>query len=792
MSTAPTHLPLPPHLPEPTSQPEAPSNATTHYSKLNILPPEILHKIFTYLSHVTLRQSVNRVCKQWRLISNHYIHRNATWMPVDPKIKNKKSKKNKNKNKGSEDVKAGAGAEAEFHEMLLNQLEGGKVDTFECWNLNKAGQFHKVPKYFWGYPELWDDFITAMHARLAIQTRSSEESEDNVEGGDGGGRCRLFESIRTLNIYGDMVDPEKMVVDLKPCFEFLETLKIEILITSRKALNIFTILDNGPRLKSVEIVAIWDYFMEIIQGDTTPTTTTTTTTTAAIARAVPDNVITGNEPMNRQPHSTYYPLQQLILQGIWIDTLMTAERIIKTCPDLRVLKSIQIETSTCRGDRKQWEPSVMQEASKCLAELARIHCPHLVWYQSDLQYIYQLPNETRLIELAQRFPEMRALSMMAYEDPGPISTPLHPPYQPVLQTPFLPDLINTFLNRITVLEVSSKQCNFANWRVLNRIICLCPHLQDLLISNLLITMTEQLDQTSCQPLESLAYPVLLNESLWVYDESDKETRQRDRRERQNFRDMILPVDFNDQDNYPRLDPYLPVPRIWPCRHTLRKLDISLIHNHGMKHWTRHIRAYRLFGHLTSFKVRCQELKIGQIKDCHSGDSKKPKDEPLSSSSRKGRSTDEEYKCRYRNELLALRGLVYLEEFVVEAIRLRGTVVPEDFEFLRRKEPDFGTRFFPPPPLLPQQATGTRTSKRTEGDDGEGSDSEYDSEDENDYGRVEAYRNVETFWPRLTTFHASYMVTPPVNDPKVLVPAIEQIRPGVSFRLRSSPIQSLNG
>ncbi|KAF9298164.1 hypothetical protein BGZ88_007791 [Linnemannia elongata] len=456
MSTTPTTH-LPPHLSEPTTQPALASTVTTHQSKPKSLPPEILHTIFTYLNHGTLRRSVNRVCKQWRLISNHYIHRTATWIPVDPK--NKKSKNNKNKNKGSKDARA---EEAKFHEMLLDQLEGGKVDTFECWVL--ATRWHSNKKlYFWGYPELWDDFITAMHARLAVQTRkSNEKSEDNVEGGRGGSGSRcLFESIRTLNIYSNMVVPETLVVDLKPCFGFLETVKIELMKLISTTINIFTILDNGPRLKSVEIIALRNSLVEITQGDTTPasttTTTTTTTTTEATAAAVPDQAIAAIEQTNRPTHSTYYPLQQLILQGPCIDTFMTAERIIKTCPDLRVLKSIRIKTSTLyHNNQTQQEPSIIQEASKCLAAMARVHCPHLIWYQSDLQYInHDLPNETRLIELAQMFPEMRALSMMAYEDSGPIFTPLHPPYQPVLQTPFLPDLINIFLNRITVLEVGA-------------------------------------------------------------------------------------------------------------------------------------------------------------------------------------------------------------------------------------------------------------------------------------------------------------------------------------------------
>lgn len=207
-------------------------------------------------------------------------------------------------------------------------------------------------------------------------------------------------------------------------------------------------------------------------------------------------------------------------------------------------------------------------------------------------------------------------------------------------------------------------------------------------------------------------------------------------------------------------------------------------------WVQHIQAYRLFGHLTSFKVGCEELRIGQIKACRSDSSQKSKEESLSSSPRKGRSTDAESEYRYQNDMLALKGLVYLEEFVVEVAWLRGTGVPEDFEFLRRKEPDFGTRFFPPPLSLSQQSMEARAGRKfvecAEGEDGEESDSEYDSENENDYAGGGAYKDIETFWPRLTTFHVGYVVTHAVNDPTVLVSAIERIRPGVDFCLKLLP------
>ncbi|KAF9153151.1 hypothetical protein BG015_003973 [Linnemannia schmuckeri] len=742
-------------------------------TKSKFLPSEILYTIFSHLSQPTLRQSVNPVCRQWRFISNHLIHRTATWVPVDSKNKNKKS--NKNKNKNDKEVKARVG----FHETLLDQLSEGKFDTFECWVLEGSRHPHKMLSRFFGHPGLWDEFVSAMHARLAVQRRNYE-NESDVEGEGGGGR--LFESIRNLSIYGDMVDPMKMVMDLKPCFEFLETLKIEFLRGAHTTINIFTILDNGPRLTSIEIVVLWTPLVEITQGDTTTTATIIIPPTITVS----NQASIAEELTGRQAHSSCYPLQQLILCGPWIDTLMTAERIIKTCPDLRVLKSIQIETSASFKNRTQWEASVMQEASKRLAEMARDHCPHLSWYQSDLQYIYRLPNETRLIELAQIFPEMRALSMMTYEDPGPMSFPLRSPYQPVFKTPFLPDLIHTFLNRLTVLEVSRRRAHDTDWTVVNRIICLCPHLQNLLVPDLL-TMTGHLKYPSFQPL--FDYQVVLNESLWLYDLSDKDSRQRERAERQHLRDLVLLFDKNDENNYPRLDPYRPVPRIWPCRHSLRGLDCCFDMS-PLEDWTQHVRAYRLFGQLMSLKIKCTELKIGQVKDCPSATSKKSNRKSLSSSLssavRRGRRTDTNPRYRYRNDLWPLKGLVYLEEFVVEVARLPGTVAPEDFEFLRRKEPDFGNRFFPPPPpsLSSRRTTATRT-RSNNGDSEEEEDSD-DSEDENDYGRVEAYKGVETFWPRLTTFHIGYVLTHAVNDPKLLVPAVEQIRPGVNFRFKLSP------
>lgn len=201
---------------------------------------------------------------------------------------------------------------------------------------------------------------------------------------------------------------------------------------------------------------------------------------------------------------------------------------------------------------------------------------------------------------------------------------------------------------------------------------------------------------------------------------------------------------------------------------------------------RYIRNYRLFGHLTTFRVGCLALKVGQMMEPMCQEKERRKAYVLSSSLQALGLEDPEPSKRYPNELLPLRGLVFLEEFVMEVTRVPGTVVPRDFEFLQRMESDFGARFHPPPHSAPRRATRIPTMKENDKEEDEGED-ENDSEDENDYGEVEAYKDVRTFWPRLTTFHINYLQTYSLDHMRALAQGIEQaqIRPGVAFRFRRS-------
>ncbi|KAK3832774.1 MAG: hypothetical protein J3R72DRAFT_515238 [Linnemannia gamsii] len=760
------------------------------------LPPEILETIFHNLSQATLHKTVNPVCRQWRFLSNHLIHRTATWKSLLPSTTgatgNKRVMKLNQESKEKEKERLG-----EFHQRLLDQLESGNVDTFECWMLGDGigGRNRRDNAKNVKVPALWDEFVLAMQDRLLEAQKwencEEKEEEEEEEANGGSGRCskqdgcRLFKSIRTLRIYGNLVDTNKLLKDLKPCLGYLKTLEVHIHEGSDTTIDIFSILYNAPRLKSVVIDVKHSGAVYIIQGNTDPATTTTSTMSADQV-----NVVTVPESSGRHQKRSYYSLEQLILQGPYVN-VFTAEQIIKSCPKLRVLKTLKVSTDGNLVAFPRWNVSILQEASERLSRLARDHCPNLQWYQGDLQYNGRLPTHTRLIEMIRIFPEkqmQQRLSIMPYEDPLPDL------YEPELQpavplAPFLPALYR-HLNRLTVLEIGPKSRTqyTTNWHTVNRIICLCsPFLQTLLAPEIDM-MTHDLAEPSRPSQNDNRFRYFTD---WFFD-TEKEQRRRDRVERHLLRNRIISSPTAELS--PHLLYYGPCPRMWPCRHFLRTLQCELCPYSvdAFRVWTQYIRAYRLFGQLTSFKIACQEFRVGQL--LPGSVANKKKHTKHESSSLLLKEDSQASGKRLPNELLALKGLVYLEEFVMDVARFPGAVTPQDFEFLRKVKDETETGYYPPPPTLASLRTaaagrrGRRSNRvdRMEGQDVDESESD-DSEDENDFGQVEAYRGVKTFWPRLTTFHVNYVLMniPAANDTRDLIVGLEQIRYHVEFRFRQS-------
>ncbi|KAG0372449.1 hypothetical protein BGX24_000244 [Mortierella sp. AD032] len=743
------------------------------------LPPELLETIFRLLSQSTLRQNVNLVCKQWHLTSNRLIHRVAVWRPVPL-------------------GRDGCGVK-DFQEALLDQLceRGSKVDTLECWVIDGTRHRHKKLGVS-GRPWQWHDFVSAVAVREKIvmqreggRTNTSKEEEDGVDGG--GGCCRgLFGTIRNLRIFGDMIETMKMVEDLKPSFAFLESLKIEIMWPTQKTIPIFTILDDGPRLKSIEIVIGRDFVVDIVQGDNTNDAATTS------------NGRSTNSGLCQQGRRRNYPLERFILDGVWID-FKTSEQIILSCPELRVLKSLDISDNGNRIGRPQWDLTALQESGERLARLARNHCPNLQWCHIDLHYYVhrQLYRDAHLIQLARTLPQLQCLSMMSCEFPMALPfprsqfaslppPPLHPGY-----TIFIcpPDLLH-FFGHLTVLEIKRSETSPCHWQTLNRLLCMCPNLQELLLADMEMSTNRIGDPTleiSDYDLDEPDTPLFID---WLFDTTDQERRQREQQQqRRDFREWVLyDIDPSNVNNYLRVrDGYRPIPRIWSCRHSLRVLDWGMWDLDDVGEMTRHIREYRLFGQLTVLRIAGLDLKVGQVKEEPRVLSKKSTKNPLSTRLLAPSGPPK----RYPNDLLALKSLVYLEEFVMEVTRVPGTIVPQDFEFLRRRGCDFQTtRSFPFPPPPSRSSSAQRRAKNKillsihadfVEENEKGDEEDYDSEEENQFGKVEAYKDVKTFWPRLTTFHINYLRAHSADATRALARGIEEayIRPGVVFRFKRS-------
>ena len=85
-----------------------------------------------------------------------------------------------------------------------------------------------------------------------MQEVDNNNSNNNNNDGGSDGRRHPFEGIR------EVIDTMKVMDNLRPCFEVLESLRIEIMCPSYRNTDTFTILDNGPTLKSVEIVVTRD------------------------------------------------------------------------------------------------------------------------------------------------------------------------------------------------------------------------------------------------------------------------------------------------------------------------------------------------------------------------------------------------------------------------------------------------------------------------------------------------------------------------------------------------------
>ncbi|KAF9154381.1 hypothetical protein BG015_001154 [Linnemannia schmuckeri] len=153
-------------------------------------------------------------------------------------------------------------------------------------------------------------------------------------------------------------------------------LQIESMCTTKNGIPIFTIFDNGPGLKAVKISITWksDIAVTPRKQPITAPRLETTGTIASLSEREPAVTL-----QKRQ-----YPLEQLIVHEVWF-LPETREQIILSCPKLRILRRLEVQTSGARERYPRLRylrlaPPALHDVGERLIRLARDHCPKLEWF----------------------------------------------------------------------------------------------------------------------------------------------------------------------------------------------------------------------------------------------------------------------------------------------------------------------------------------------------------------------------------------------------------------------------
>ncbi|KAF9152460.1 hypothetical protein BG015_005222 [Linnemannia schmuckeri] len=734
------------------------------------LPLEILEFVCAHLSQTTLRYGVNRVCRKWHEVSSRFVRRAGIWKPVN-------------------------GAQ----ELLLQQWS--KINTLELWFCQDP-EFPTV--YFSSNSSLdfWNAFAATITASTSTERDAQQDDTSNYSDkkSDSSVPSSLLQTIRHLEMRGQRMSYIDMAPKLRDHLQFIESLTITT-VHYYANIPLFTVLADFPSLRNFTVSLQTNIYAHLKHGDDD------------------DHIVDQPEPavdpetahFPRKPwvipppkmFSDRYRLQRFSVTGVGTH-LRVLERLLVTCPDLRVFKA---NNTTVNMYIRQHGEDAEHNARQRLIDLAAKYCPRLEWYNFH-RLEYSATDEAHLGYIARTFSDHKFLSMTlcGYQETMP-------------NNPAARDL----LSRITVLDIQPSPYVNLESKTLNRILCLTPNLLHLHGIKAL-AWTSDLWQPPA--------PVLPAPKPFFNNVRDR--KRYERNERRETRQQALaryqpsPVatttgeNGTDGSNSLTVDPSIPV--TWQL-YNLKTLELSLSGGSIVVAFTDYISRHRLFRNLVTFNLLIPSLKIGQR--VNFADPKKPAaitaaspsvTTPASATFNTSGSGGKQHSSvaapppepeRYSNELLALHSLRCLEECILRATDVPGMVLAKDFEFLRRKE-DFQTMSFIPkrrklttksstmsdPVSTEQSLPVARKNKRSisvTGDnekDGLNEGDEDDDEDDDDEGEEQQERlKTETFWPKLNTFHVYYVTISPFISTSKLTYGIEEVRPGVAVRFQHRAILS---
>ncbi|KAF9156684.1 hypothetical protein BG015_002888 [Linnemannia schmuckeri] len=679
------------------------------------LPVEILELVCTHLSQTTLRHSVNQVCKKWHEVSNRFLRRAGIWKPV----------------KGAQ-------------ELLLKKWP--RINTLELW-FNGDHDFGRNPFYVTTKTAFWDAFVTAItESSIADKQGEAQRNDNSHISNDGDSHpmapsC-LLHTIRHLEVRGLYMNYSEVAPDLRGHLQFIKSLTITTLWDSDST-PLFTILADFPTLKSFNFNVQYRKEARLTHGDDEDD--------------IDEAVVAVDDLSNM--FLERYQLQQFFIHGMRTH-LRVLQRLLITCPDLRVfhVKNLNVDTTSGQEGSDDDEEEEEEHRVLCqrLIDLAAKYCPKLERY--IFRQFNRNTDEDDLRGISRNIPDQRMYSMGLY------SISSHG--QDILA-------VRDLFAKITILEIESSTGVWDTDRSdrLNMILCLTPNLLHLLGSD------ADLHTSS---LWKLPPPVVLTKKLVFATVGDR--KRYERKERRWARQQTLTGPRSSDPtavDTPTFDSSIPV--TWQL-YNLKTLELHLTIYSRVVDFTDYISRYRLFRNLVIFNLGIPALKVGQrmtFANTRAGAA-------AAAAAAAAASSDDEPQpgqpLRYPNELLALRPLRCLEECILHANDVPGMIVATNFNFLKRRK-DFQTISFLPAGKN-RKRRETRKNKKSVLKMTATYDDEVDKDDESEEEEKEEGKKNETFWPKLTTFCVFSLGISPSTETSKFKERLERIRPGVIFRFQS--------
>ncbi|KAF9189632.1 hypothetical protein BGZ50_000661 [Haplosporangium sp. Z 11] len=645
------------------------------------LPSELLEVVCTYLSQATLRHCASLVSKEWNRVCNRYIRRVGVWKALGE----------------------------DFQQQLLDQIP--KLDTLNTRRM----QF--IDKEYQSMA--WSRFAAAITAPFESQSQDDQAP-----------KC-LLHHIRYMTLQGLSIRFAEYIEPLMDRFQFLLTLTID---TQRDdlILPLFRLLDKCPALLELYIAGELCGGTQIMSGDADDQ--------IVDLPEPPINPETAHFPRKPKkviPPATYpeqYRLQIFECANVVIRPRVL-ERIITTCPNLRVFKAYRFSISL--WNRRQFIAPFNPER---LMEHAKDRCPKLEWY-AVAEGTGHRPTEQNIQRIFMSFPETKFLTF--------IDQKLHSSFLNFRSS-------RATLSQITVLEFIHLDWSYS--KIMNKILCLTPHLLHLITTKTPFRTSE------------LYFP-----GPPLYYERSHTRKRLERAEKRRRRQTALARFQTAQLSSSTTDDASPLPdtpQVWQCR-DLCTLDLGFEVSRNtvfrLEFFGAYVSQNRLFKNLTSLKIGVRMLMIGQRRSLRSIDKRA---HAYGQTSRRQSGSDlhreQEHQQhlrevaveRFQDDLAPLRGLRSLELLSFKTAKLPGFVVPSDFEFLRPKSTETVVSF-----LENSGCKGNAEQLQGEGDEG---DRHMD----------------ETVWPRLHTFHIWYEMYEAYEEKifRFSIKDVEKIRPSVEFRI----------